>query len=187
MKSIQTCLLLSLSIFIITLSACSKKGDTGPQGPAGNAGATGATGATGYSVPVIVEDFGVGPTDWQHTGTAGSAGAHDYYYHTSSNLTTDVMNGGAVLLYQQTTVNSSTGYSAVPNSFYTTSGRMVSVRFAYTTHELDVQYYLDDFSFATFSSAVNFRMVVIPNVGKTSWPVDLTDYQAVKKYFHLKD
>lgn len=187
MKSIKTCLLLSLSILMITLSACSKKGDTGPQGPQGNQGVTGPTGATGYSVPVIVEDFSVGPNDWQHTGTAGTAGAHDYYYHTSTHLTTDVMNGGAVLLYQQVTVNSSNGYSAVPNTFYSTSGRMVSVRFAYTTQQLDVQYYLDDFSFATFSSAVTFRMVVVPNVGKTSWPVDLTDYQAVKAYFHLKD
>lgn len=187
MKSIQTCLLLSLSLFIITLSACSKKGDTGPQGPQGATGTTGATGATGYSVPIIVEDFSVGPNNWQHNGTSGAAGAHDYYFYTSNNLTTDVMNGGAVMLYQQVTVNGTNGYSALPNTYYSSSGQQVSVRFAYTTQKLDVQYFLDDFSFATFSSPVTFRMVVIPNVGKTSWPVDLTDYNAVKTYFHLKD
>ena len=169
---------LTIAFFVcllLIISSCTKEGPAGPAGP------------SGASIPVIVEDFTIQPTDWQQSGTAGAPGAHLYYYYATLSLDTPTVQHGTALLYRAVPITaSSAGWEAVPYTFYNTGGTLVELTYIYTFGLLDVHVTLGNNQFANITTPDTYKIVIIPGTPKTSWPVDLSDYAAVKKFFHLK-
>jgi hypothetical protein len=153
---------------LLTITSCTKVGPTGPQGPSG---------------AVATElDFIVQPSDWGTYGTSGTPGAYTYALLTDTNLAYAHVGTGIVLAYMQYEAT----WAALPFTVYNASGTGFTKQYTWRDGSINIEELNTAHTFSTFASAITFRIVIIPGTGKTSWPVDLTDYAAVKKFFKLK-
>ncbi len=183
MKTITRLLgLASIVAMFIFLDACKgEKGDVGPIGTTGAVGATGAvggigaTGATGATGTANVQY-----SDWipfTLTGTQTSNGTTNIVL---PKITQEVMDKYIIFSYIKFG-NSNWVYS-LPLSFPSSGGKDETVA---------VRYYLGNAmitSNATYSNT-SFRYVLVPGGVPTGRKaaVDYNDYEAVKKFYNLKD
>jgi hypothetical protein len=172
MKSPIVCLL-----FLILISAFNSCKKEGPQGPQGEQGVQGPPG----SVNIIVKKFSIDSVDWSLYGTLGT----DAYYETAlsiPDISQAIVDNGTVLLYYQGTGDS---WWSVPQIFFQT-GYQYQFTFGYANGELIIDRFDNDFN-PVNPGLVTFKLVIIPGSAKKEWDVDLRDYAAVKKFFHIKD
>jgi hypothetical protein len=183
MKTITRVLgLFAVVAMFIFLDAC--KAEKGEVGPIGATGAVGATGAKG---------------DKGDTGATGAAGTANVIYspwsvisiNTGSSapytaevsapqITQDILDKGLVLSFFRNV--SSLEVFPLPYSFPTSSTTTQEGYASYIVGKIKLR------SNITLSS-VGFRYVIIPGgvAGGRRAAVDYTDYEAVKKYYNLKD
>lgn len=159
-------LLLFVFISAFVFSACTKEGPPGPAGEDGNAEV--------HTVLLNANSFA-----WD--------GTYYWRYATWSNvsiLTADVNASGAVMLYE---TNGSGGWFAVPYSFNLGNDVSAHTFFQHATGQVRVYVALsDDSDPGSYSST--FKLVCIPSSARKAHPdLNLTDYEEVKKTFHLKD
>lgn len=170
-----------------------KKGDPGATGDTGPTGATGATGATGPAGPT-------GPA-----GVTGNANVTQYSYESVTfttnkdyiipNINQARIDSSLVLAYYMP--SGSSAWYAVggigPNEYYSTRyfvWPQTPTSFYFTVRALTVSGTSAYTSAITFSK---FRIIVatassIVNIGKQGKSsLDLTDYSAVRKYYHLPE
>ena len=169
---------------VIFMDAC--KGEKGDVGPAGTTGAVGAVGATGAIGPTGVTGA-VGATGnanvIQYTyATVRSAGSELMYAVTG--ITQTQLNNSLVFVYVLTTLNSTVWY-ALPGY---TSGGSNQYRVYMNSNQLNVY---TSRSVGTSTESFNTtRILIIPandlRTGRKA-AVDYNDYEAVKKYYNLKD
>ena len=173
-KSILYLTLMAVIIIYITAS-CAKEGPIGPQGIQGEKGNPGSVNIKTYNITFS-------NSDWYFLGTLGNSDARwvaDFY---NSEITNDVFNNGTVLMYYK---SSSGHWVSLPQTFY-------SGTFSYT---LTYGYNNGSVFLARYDSDLNpinpgyleSKIVIIPGSGKKYWDVDYNDYEAVKKYFNIKD
>lgn len=166
MKKLKTPGIVLLTFTLLLLNGCKKEG---PQGPAGNANVTART-------------FTVSSWSW----------SSPYYYVNLSvpELTTENMNAAAVMVYSQ---SSGSSWRAIP---YTQYYSPYNYYMGFTTNSNNVQVtWVYDSSFSSgddpntfYGAAMHYKVVVIPPAERKANPnIDLTDYEAVKKAYHLED
>jgi hypothetical protein len=173
MKNLKS--ILAICVLSVLIASCTKDGETGPQGPAGTSGTNGTNGNANVSDTTFIINT------WT-TGTSFYYVNLDY-----SQLTSTVQEGGAVQVYFSSNSGSawysltwiydaSTDYYM---SFYTQTGRVV-VKWQYDGSGIGS----DPTSIFTASSFL--KVVVIPPAMRIA-NLDLTNYQAVKSAYNLKD
>lgn len=185
------------------------KGDKGDQGDKGATGAKGDPGnanvkSTGWvTIPAAEWSYGYGAGDinLSQPGDLGS------FYSSSglSSVSEAVAKGGVVLVYARL-ASSPNSARQLPFRFkYTSSGYsgVVELRFAYGTtpnaaHWVEPGAVLVEGTWNSSSQiirtnylpTVSFCLITIPagNISRRSAPpVDYSDYEAVKAYYHLPD
>jgi hypothetical protein len=181
---------LIIFFFILVLSASCKKGDTGPAGAAGPAGATGATGAAGPQ------------------GVAGNANVITYTYAsqtftgllnlTLTNISQGRVDSSLVLVYFNPSDQAATAWYPCPglgsNGAYDTRYLIYQTGTSPSTYTVALR--TMTLAGAAYTTAVTFAKVrvilasssSILTGGRSSQPaVDLSDYNAVKKYYNIAD
>jgi hypothetical protein len=164
---------------VIFMDACKgEKGDVGPigttgaVGPTGAVGAVGATGATGTA--------NVQYSEWipfTLTGTQTSSGSTNIPL---PKMTQEVLDKYLIFTYLK--FNTSNWIYSLPLSFPISNGKDETVA---------IRYYLLNAmitSNATYSNT-SFRYLLVPGGVPTGRKaaVDYNDYEAVKKYYNIKD
>jgi hypothetical protein len=178
--------MLAVMSAVIFMDACkAEKGEVGPIGPIGLTGAVGATGATGAA--------GVGiPGATGATGATGNANVIQISYGSKTN-------SGGVTSYILTGVSAAQAAGAAILCYVDPSNGLWYSMPGFSSGGIN-QYrtYLDgntlQLSRVNSSSAaeifVRTRILVIPandlRTGRKA-AVDYNDYEAVKKYYNLKD
>jgi hypothetical protein len=185
MKTITKLLgLFAVVAMFIFLDACKgEKGEVGPIGATGSVGATGATGATGA----------IGLTGV--TGATGNANVIQINYgsktHTGSDLSYPLTG------VSQTQMNNSLFLTYVKPSgainWYQIPGYTVGGTFQYRIYLSDAAtplLYVSRVSGTGSDIFTATRILIIPandiRTGRKA-AIDYTDYEAVKKYYNLKD
>jgi hypothetical protein len=180
MKTITRLLgLFAIVAMFIFLDAC--KGEKGDIGPAGATGAIGPTGVTGATGPA---------------GATGNANVIQYTYTTArlassgeisyavTGITQTQLNNSLVFVYALTTLNPTVWY-ALPG--YTSGG---SNQYRVYMNSTALNVYITRSVGSTTETFNSVRILVIPandlRTGRQA-AVDYTDYEAVKKYYNLKD
>ena len=208
------CLLAMLLIaHLLIISACAKKGDPGPAGAAGAAGTNGTQGPAGPVGPkgpgAISGTFTLVSADYKNdywtigTGAGSALGiASRAAVKSLPAITADIFNTGTVLVYLKTPVSLSataTVWTPLPYDVRGYNvGYITNFRFNYEAGKLRVYYMFvqTDAASATVPDiytavipSYDYKYVVIPGTAaaRASSPVDLNDYNAVAKYYNLKD
>lgn len=161
-------------------------GPAGPQGATGAAGPQGATGATGQTGNANVIQISYAAKTWAIT--RGSAQQFVF-----PNVTPAIMNSSAILVYMTT---ASTPSNTTPYPWYSIPGTVLS------TDRAEHEFYFQT-TFAGNTSGINVyrkiasastltattRIILIPanDLRNGRQTVDFNDYNAVKKYYNLKD
>jgi hypothetical protein len=192
MKTITRLLgLASIVAMFIFLDACKgEKGDVGPTGTTGTAGVAGPTGATGAIGPIGA------------TGATGNANVIQINYgsvtHTGSELfynltgmTEAQINNSAYFVYVKTSANA-TIWNQIPGIILL-SGRRYDVTINTQPSGIaNPRFYVSRESGSSSGNEVftNTKILFIAsndirNGRKAA--VDFSDYEAVKKYYNLKD
>ncbi|HEY9262093.1 collagen-like protein, partial [Chitinophaga sp.] len=199
-----------IAIVVIThlliITGCSKKGDPGPAGANGAQGPAGPVGPKGPGA--ISGTFTLVNADYKNdywtisTGAGGALGAASRAVVKSlPAITTDVFNTGTVMVYLKTPVNLSataTVWTPLPYDIRNFNvGYLTSFKFNYEAGKLRIYYmFVQTDGSATVPDIYNavipsydYKYVVIPGTAaaRASSPVDLNDYNAVAKYYNLKD
>jgi hypothetical protein len=187
MKTITRLLgLVSMVAMFIFLDACkTEKGEIGPIGATGAVGATGATGATGVAGP---------------KGDPGNANVIQITYgsktHTGSNLiytlpaaiTKDIVEKSIISAYVQTSAGGTALWYNIPGA---TTAATYTYRLYSETLANGNNMYIGRVNTTTGNDIfTTTRILFIPastllNGRKAA--VDLSDYEAVKKYYNLPD
>lgn len=198
--------LLIASLFL--MSACSKKGDTGPAGATGAQGPAGPTGPKGPGA--VSGTFSLVNTDYKQdfwsisTGPGSSLGiSARMALKNLPAITADVFNTGTVLVYLKTPGTfggDNTSWSPLPYDIRGYDlGYLTSIKFNYEAGKLRVYYLIvqtDAVPTKTVPSvstitipSYDYKYVIIPGTAavRASSGVDLSDYNAVAKYYNLKD
>ena len=161
-----------------TTGATGTAGATGVKGDKGDTGATGATGATG-NANVIQVSYG------SKTYTSGFL-----QYILPAAITKDIVEKSIVSAYVQTSAGGSALWYNIPGA---TTGATYTYRLYSETFTTGLNnMYIGRVNFATTGNDTftTTRILFIPastllNGRKAA--VDLSDYEAVKKYYNLKD
>ncbi len=189
MRVISIVLLASMVMF----SACQKDNIVGPAGVNGINGATGVTGATGYQggvSNVIVKNYTISPTEFSTAGTSGQYQFRATIAKTVPEITQSVYDNGIIVAYW---LGYWSGVSAAPRPWYPLpltiyySNYSVNVTNNFYVGGMSFQLYPSDWIHALPTNDVTVKVVIIPGTPKKDWEVDFNDYEAVKKYFKLKD
>jgi hypothetical protein len=165
-KKLQTTGLLLLAFTTLLFNGCKKEG---PAGPAGNANVTATT-------------FTISSWSW----------SSPYYYVnlTVPALTSANMNAAAVMVYIKAT---GTSWTAVPYTQYDTPDNYF-MGFNTNTNNVQLTWIYDnafssgDDPNVVYGTQVRCKVVVIPPAERKANPnINLYDYEAVKKAYHLED
>lgn len=153
--------LLLLAALAVTLSSCSKKGDTGDTGPAG---ADGNANVHSYS-------FTMHPGDWQQSGVVGST-YEKYVDLNISSITQSIIDGGAVLVYWN--VNGS--LLALPATV-PTGGDLMSFLPSCSLGSASLEVFTATHTSFNFNTDVNLKVVVIAGSTRLAHPE--IDWQSI--------
>lgn len=173
----------------VLLTACKgPQGDVGPQGekgstgatgatgPAGPQGATGATGATGGSGGTTTLS-GVFYSDWLSVQFSGFSEFEAVI--TAPKITREILDKGTVVTYAKSNISG----NVLPLPFAALDGATRTT----VTYNLGVVNLRATFN----ASSQTYRYVIFPpgtSIGNGKKAnVDLSDYEAVKKYYNLPD
>ncbi|MFT5144341.1 MAG: hypothetical protein ACI80V_002674 [Rhodothermales bacterium] len=151
---------------LLAVSGCvleESVGPVGPQGPAGNAN-------------VFTLNF-----DFLMADAAISGGVASVQYDIVD-ITNNVVQEGAVLMF----FRDQGTWTAMPYTFYTNAGDAVSFGFGYDLGFLEVFYETAGANPATLPDR-EMKAVIIDGFGAFKAGVDLTDYEAVARYYGIKD
>jgi len=162
---------------MLTISSCSKEGAVGPQGPQGPAGTNAST--------AFQLTFTVNPQDWVSYGTSGSPGAGIGFQYNNQNLSFASVGQGAVLVYQNINTTAGNSYVQLPYTNYSSSGQ-ISFKPFWVDGALYLQDTKLDWTFDSWSSALNFTVVVIPGTKDLPVGVNRSDYNSIVNYYHPK-
>jgi hypothetical protein len=177
-KSLVTC-----ALFLFLLASCSKDGATGPAGPQGPTGPSGSTGTMNASV----FNYTFAPTDFVAYGTQGQP---SYRYSSTisiDSITQAVYDNGMVLVYYQGFGTTPLPWYPVPQTIYEPTYSYL-MTFYYLPGSLTFQQYPSDMTSPQATFDISIKVVVVPGTtNKTSINIDWKDYNAVKKYFNLKN
>jgi hypothetical protein len=182
MKKLLTVLMM-VTLIVNTAPSC-KKGDIGPRGEQGQKGEKGDKGAKGDkgstgNANVISRTFKTGSLTWKASVVFGTN-----YVEASlavPELTTDIINSGAVMVYGGFFWESP--WSALPISFYET-GKTNYFTFGIKAGTVTLRSHNSTNTPPTAPS-IDWRVVVIKGNAATS-EVDLTNYNEVRKFYHIE-
>ncbi len=171
MKAIYSTLLMVILIFSsLNFQACQPKdGEPGPAGPAGPAGPQGAKGDPGSA--------NVQYSPWISVSFSGSGSSYTGSI-TAPAITQAVLDRADIRVY------------------WSEGGRVITLPYAQvtggTTYTVHQRFFVGRIDLLSSYSlgAQQMRYVIIPGgtaVGGRKASVDLSDYQAVKAYYHLPD
>jgi hypothetical protein len=171
--------MLAVMSAVIFMDAC--KGEKGDVGPIGTTGAVGATGAVGGIGPVgATGTANVQYSEWipfTLTGTQSSNGTTNI---SLPKMTQEVLDKYLIFTYLKFGI--SNWVYSLPLSFPSGGGKDETVA---------IRYYLSNAMITSNASYSNtsFRYVLVPGGVPTGRKaaVDYNDYEAVKKYYNLKD
>ncbi len=156
-------------MLIATLGSCVKgdKGDTGIAGTNGTNGTNGNANVHAYS-------FTVNPGNWI------SAGAGFYYCDVPfTQITSDIVNSGTVSMFEEGTTGV---WIAMPYSIPYSSSGSLYYGFNYSLGYVRVNVSNSSTGAITFSSAINYKAVVISaSLRKANPNVNWGDYNKVMK------
>ncbi|MBO6576401.1 MAG: hypothetical protein JJ896_16940 [Rhodothermales bacterium] len=138
-------------------------GPTGPPGPAGNAN-------------VFTLNFDFLLADAAFNGDVASV------QYDVDDITVNVVDEGAVLLF----FRDQGTWTAMPYTFYTPGGNPVSFNFGYEVGFLEVFYESPSANLANLPDR-EMKAVIIDGFPAFKAGIDLTDYDAVARYFGLED
>ncbi len=174
--------MLAVMSAVIFMDACkAEKGEVGPAGPAGIAGIAGPTGATGVAGPTGATGnanvIQISYTSRTHTGSSLT-------YNLPATITKAIFDNSAYLVF---VTNTDGNTYSLPGWF---TGGTNTYRVG-TVVSTGVQGVFISRVAGSGSDVFNItRIVVIPandlRTGRKA-AVDYTDYEAVKKYYNLKD
>jgi hypothetical protein len=171
--------MLAVMSALIFMDAC--KGEKGDVGPIGTTGAVGATGAVGGIGPVgATGTANVQYSEWipfTLTGTQSSNGTTNI---SLPKMTQEVLDKYLIFTYIK--FGTSNWVYSLPLSFPSGGGKDETVA---------IRYYLSNAMITSNASYSNtsFRYVLVPGGVPTGRKaaVDYNDYEAVKKYYDIKD
>ncbi len=156
-----------LSLALISMAAgCiieETVGPTGPQGPPGNAN-------------VFTLNFDFLMADAAINGNVASV------QYDVPDITAGVVDEGALLLF----FRDQGTWTAMPYTFYTGSGDAVSMGFGYEVQLLEV-FYETAFTDPALLPDREMKAVIIDGFPAFKAGIDLTDYEAVARYFKIQD
>lgn len=186
------------------MSSCTK-GDPGRDGLNGMDGQNGPPGtmvtvSDTFSIPNTAYTDGY----WAIETGAGSSQALPARVATLNvlMLTEKIFKSGTVLVYIKTPTNvgqTATQYTMLPYSIRSMNvGYIIRISCAFEAGKLNIYYYYEQTDtrapVPNISTAVlptySFRYVIIPGAEgfrSVAPPVDYSDYEAVKQYYHLQD
>ena len=161
-------------------------GPAGPQGATGAAGPQGATGATGQTGNANVIQISYAAKTWAIT--RGSA-----QQFILPNITPAIMNSSAILIYMTSAANPSntTGYPwySIPGTVLSTD--LVEHEFYFQTtfagNTSGINVYRKIASASTLTATTRIILIPANDLRNGRLTVDFNDYNAVKKYYNLKD
>ncbi|SDD91761.1 Collagen triple helix repeat-containing protein [Mucilaginibacter pineti] len=185
--------LLSMLIVVALFTASCKKGDVGPQGDKGDTGAAGVKGATGAAgedgVKGATGTANVIYSDWLPAKSIRDTLVDGTNFKIAdlpaTKLTQAIIDGGSIMVYFSIggTVfplpyTSSAGGKANTISFWPRLGRFIINRYS-----------ADNSGSINLSTLLLYRYVLIPGGVKTAVTkkINLNDYQAVVKYYGIKN
>lgn len=169
--------LLLLALPLLFTACRGPEGDPGPPGPPGPQGPAGPTEPTDIYVLRLVAD------SWSETGTFGEEGYG--WIETWDNIPEIdqmVLDSSVVLCYE---VSDNGLHTPLPYVI-PFNGYVRSVIFAYQLGSCQVEIYDSDFQ-AAQPSTLEFKFVIVDEVGFEKTGIDYNDYQAVARHYNLAE
>jgi hypothetical protein len=207
MKKTNYLLLMLISVALFTTSC--KKGDDGPQGAQGDKGDTGAAGATGIAGATGPKGAtgAAGPAG--ATGATGATGTANVIYSnweyakafsdttidnsnlkvgyiTVPKLTTEILNSGSIQVYF------TYGGGVLPLPYTSNAGgKSSTIDFKPLFKRIAItRFTADNSNSVALSTLLQYRYIIIPGgtlaLAKKA-NLDLNNYEAVKKYYSIKN
>lgn len=184
-----------LTAITICFISCSKEGPQGPAGPQGATGATGEKGDKGDKGATGTNDTNgaTGTANVIYSGWINASISKDTIidnttlrtcYLNAPKLTSTIVNSGLVLVY----LNYGAGTFPLP---YTSNagGKSSTINFIPGAGKIILtRYTWDNTGSISFGSGNQYRYILVPGgVSARMAGVDLSDYNAVKKFFGIED
>lgn len=181
-KNMKKFTLLFLAVlFTMVYSGCKK--DPGPEGPQGETGPAGPQGPQGPAGNANVSSA----TYVTNSSTWGYDATNQYWYQTltAPSVTSSIVSTGAVLVYIETSTDT---WAQLPRTIYLSSSYSQSQRFIYWTDNVRIIIQDSDLTQPANPGTKKFKVITIASSARTANPdINLSDYNAVKKAFNLKD
>lgn len=187
--------------FMLFLSSCT--GPAGPDGPIGPAGPTGATGPTGAAGPtgsanVIYSNWAtISSANWV-LGSFYTSYTTYYYDVPAPSLSQTMLDRGVILVYAKWI--GGTGLTRelpetpvlLPYFWNYDAAAGYSEQLFAIAQLNNVEFRLQQYGVNAWihNLTTSYRYVLIPGAqagGRIAAPVDYTNYQAVKNYYHIPD
>ncbi|MFI5221022.1 MAG: hypothetical protein ACHQK8_01765 [Bacteroidia bacterium] len=157
---------------ILFLASCTAK--DGATGPAGAAGTNGNANVQSVNLTASV-------ADWASFGTNNLPGFGYSVTKPVIQLTSGVVNSASITAY--VSFDNMVTYTAIPFTDYSTAITR-SWQFTYKQNSVTFTFYDSDFKSHPLAVPVYFKVVIIPS-GSLVKNMDHSDYQSVKKAYHL--
>ena len=160
------------ALVLVFVNSCAIDGPIGPEGPAGPVGPVGPQG----NANVLSTTYSV--SNWNYSAPSWQASIP------FSAITQSIINTGAVLVYISTGTNT---YSQLPLTFYPASTYSTTIEVVSTIGAVNLFWSDSDQTQPNNPGSWTFKVVAIAGSNKMAYPVDWSNYIAVKKYFNLAD